>query len=341
MKRFVTLAFAAGLGFATTAVRAEPTPSELVLARRLFAEASALEERGNWAAARVKLREALAIKETPGLRYHLAHCEEQSGQLVAASLEYARASELIRAGAQAPDVAQLLALADQRLVTQIPKLSLDVPADVQGVTVEIDGHPISSAVLANPIPLDPGTHRVVARAPNRGDFNERVDLTLGQTHTLVLVFPQRGPAPAPVARVTPASRALSTEPERSSVAPRTILLIGEGALAAAGLGVGIGFTVARENAAERVERWQGELDARSNGSDTTCQAGATSPACTELRSALDEHRRSTMLMTAGYIGAGVGLTAGVLTWLFWPKSSARVSATLGRDSVTLRAGATF
>jgi hypothetical protein len=341
MKRFVISAFAAIVQLGAPAAFAEPTASELVLARRLFAEASALEERGNWSAASVKLREALAIKETPGLRYHLAHCEEQSGQLVAASLEYARASELIRAGAQAPDVAQLLALADQRLVTQIPKLSLDVPADVQGVTVEIDGHPISPAVLGNPIPLDPGSHRVVARAPNRGDFNERVELTLGQTHTLVLVFPQRGPVPPRVASVTPASRTLATEPERRGVPPRTIALIGEGALAAAGLGIGIGFTVARANAAERVERWQGEIDARFSGSGAGCQDAAASPECTELRSAIDDHRRSTLLMTAGYVGAGVGLTAGVLTWLLWPKSDTRVSASVGSEGMTLRAGTTF
>jgi hypothetical protein len=341
MKGLVISVVAAVIQLAAPAASAEPTPSELVLARRLFAEASALEERGNWAADSVKLRESLAIKETPGLRYHLAHCEEQSGQLVAASLEYARASELIRAGAQAPDVAQLLALADQRLVTQIPKLSLDVPADVQGVSVEIDGHPISPAVLGNPIPLDPGTHRVVARAPNRGDFNERVELALGQTHTLVLVFPQRGPAPPPVARLAPASRPLSTEPERRGVAPRTIALIGEGALAAAGLGVGIGFTVARANAAERVEGWQGEIDAQSRGSGAGCQEAATSPQCTELRSAIADHRRSSTLMTIGYVGAGVGLTAGVLTWLLWPKTDARVTAWVGPEGATLRAGTTF
>jgi hypothetical protein len=320
---------------------AEPTASELVLARRLFADASALESQGNWSAAREKLREALAIKETPGLRYHLAHCEEQLGRLVSASLEYARASELIREGAQAPDVAQLLALADQRLVTQIPKLSLDVPSDVQGVTVEIDGHPITSAVLHNPIPLDPGVHQVVAKAPNRGDFNERVELSPGQTHTLVLVFPQRGPTPSRAPVRAPAARSPSTGTERRGIAPRTIALIGEGALAAAGLGVGIGFTVARADASNRIARWQAEVDARSGADDAGCQSDATSPACTELRRALDDHRRSTMLMTIGYAGAGVGLTAGVLTWLLWPTRELRVSAAVGSDGALVRAVTNF
>jgi hypothetical protein len=341
MRRFVVPAFVAlASALVTLPAFAEPTASELVLARRLFAEASALEETGSWEAASIKLREALAIKETPGLRYHLAHCEEQLGALVAASLEYARASELIRAGAQAPDVAQLLALADQRLVLQIPKLVLDVPADLQGVTVEIDGHAINPAVLKNPIPLDPGSHLVTAHAPNRGDFNERVELILGQTHTLVLVFPQRGAPPPPVA-ATRAVRPAPPGPERRGVAPRTVALIGEGALFAAGLGVGIGFTLARANAADRVARFQSEIDARSGRGGAGCETAATGPGCTELRSAIDDHQRSSMLMTVGYVGAGVGLTAGVVTWLLWPASDARVTAAVGPDGGMLRAGTTF
>lgn len=342
MKR-VAVSVLVALAFSLGALPAlgEPTPSELVLARRLFAEASALEEAGNWTAAKVKLREALAIKETPGLRYHLAHCEEQSGSLVAASLEYARASELIRAGAQAPDVAQLLSLADQRLVTQIPKLSLDVPADIQGVTVKIDGHPISTQVLGNPIPLDPGTHQVTAHAPNRGDFNQRVELTLGQTHTLVLVFPQRGSAPRGAADPPAAAPVAKPRAERRGVDPRTIALIGEGGVAAVGLGVGVGFTVARASAQDRVKAAQGAIDARSGSADAGCQDAATSPVCTELRSAIDDHRRSSVLMTVGYVGAGVGLTAGLLTWLLWPSSDTRVSAAVGPEGAMLRAGTTF
>jgi hypothetical protein len=341
MNAFTVSGIMVCISLASLPVLAEPTASELVLARRLFADASTLEAQGNWPAASEKLREAVAIKETPGLRYHLAHCEEQLGRLVSASLEYARASELIREGAQAPDVAQLLALADQRLVNRIPKLSLDVPSDIQGVTVEIDGHPITPAVLGNPIPLDPGVHRVIARAPNRGDFNERVELSAGQTHTLVLVFPQRGPAPLRTASPSRAARPATTRSERRGIAPRTIALIGEGALAAAGLGVGIGFTVARANASNRVDRWQAEVDARSGGDDNGCQDGSASPACTELRSALDDHRRSSMLMTIGYVGAGVGVTAGVLTWLLWPASELRVSTVVGPDGAMVRAGTSF
>src|SRR5262245_45898151 len=77
---------------------AEPTATELAVARRLFAEAVDLEHDERWELAASKLRDALAIKDTPGLRFHLAHCEEKRGHLVEAMLNYDRASELIAAG---------------------------------------------------------------------------------------------------------------------------------------------------------------------------------------------------------------------------------------------------
>src|SRR3954470_2756065 len=102
----------------------EVSSAELATARRLFAEATALEASSDWNAAVGKLKSAVAIKETPGLRYHLAHCEEQLGALVAASFDYERAAELIRDGAPAPDVEPLLPLAQRRLDSRVAKLDI-------------------------------------------------------------------------------------------------------------------------------------------------------------------------------------------------------------------------
>jgi len=317
---------------------AEPTPSELALARELFAEASALEEAGNWAAAAVKLREALSIKETPGLRYHLAHCEEQSGQLVTASLEYARASELIREGAQAPDVAQLLALADQRLAARIPKLILRLPADVQGASVEIDGHGVTPTVFRYPVPLDPGTHQIVARAPNRSEFSRSVSLSAGETRTLDL---ELSPAPAPISP-RPGSPASSVaESDRGGFDPRTMVLIGEGVLAVAGLAMGIGFGVARARAADKARVLQGDVDYQSSNGNAACHGTAPAPSCAELQAALDDHQTATVLMTVGFVGAGVGVTAGVLTWALWPKAATNVAVDAGPGRLFVQTGARF
>ncbi len=337
------VAFASALVAALTvaaSASAEPSPSELALARQLFSAASALETEGKWSAAAEKLREALSIKETPGLRYHLAHCEEQAGALVAASLEYARASELIAQGAQAPDVAQLLALADQRLAAQIPRLSLRVPADVSGVSVVIDGHGIPSAVLGNAVPVDPGRHQVLARAPNRSDFSRTVMLEAGESRTLTLDF---GPTPpAATASVAPGhDGSLDRGAERSGVDPRTVALIGEGVLAAGGLATGIGFAVARGNAADRVERAQQEVDAGSPAGNAACSDTAPAPACTELKRALDDHQKTGALMAAGFVTAGVAVAAGALTVTLWPSKIAHVAIDWRPGGATLSASGHF
>src|SRR5690349_13113002 len=112
---------------ASVVAHAQPAES-LETARRLFHEASELEDARAWAAAAAKLRQALTIKDTPGLRFHLAHCEEQSGELVEAERDYVRASELVQGGASAPDVEKLLPEATAALKSRIPTLSLSLPS---------------------------------------------------------------------------------------------------------------------------------------------------------------------------------------------------------------------
>ena len=89
------LASAALAAAPRVAAAAEPTPSEISVARRLFDEGKAAEDAGRWREAIEKFRKAIAIKDTPGLRYHIAKCEEESGALVEALRNYVlRATKL-------------------------------------------------------------------------------------------------------------------------------------------------------------------------------------------------------------------------------------------------------
>ena len=97
-------------------------------------------------AAEEKLREALAIKETPGLRYHVAYCQEQQGKLVEALVDYDRADELIQHGAAAADVAELIGPARDSLRERVPTLTVSVPKDVTGASLEVDGQRVAPAV---------------------------------------------------------------------------------------------------------------------------------------------------------------------------------------------------
>jgi hypothetical protein len=76
----------------TTSRAAEPTKTELAAARDLFARAERDEDGGRWGDALDKLRRASSVKMTPGIRFHIALCEENLGQLVAAPRETRKSS---------------------------------------------------------------------------------------------------------------------------------------------------------------------------------------------------------------------------------------------------------
>jgi hypothetical protein len=305
------------LSAATLAVplRAEPALAELSEARALFADATALEARGDYAAAAGKLKGALAIKETPGLRYHLAHCEEQLGALVAASNDYERAAELIRAGASAPDVEPLLSLAADRLASRVARLEIVVPAGARA-TAELDGVALPPSAFVTPVKVDPGAHRLLVRSPGQADFRADLSFSSGERRTIkVFVEPSPPARDSPPKAVTPAH---TREP--SGLGGREVVLLSEAALTLTGLGFGLGFLVARGNAADRVEHAQSEVDATSPGTNG-CGSLPAPAACTDLEQALADHSRASTLATAGFVGAGVAASALVVTWALWPSSS--------------------
>lgn len=305
-------------------LRAEPGPAELAEARSLFADATALEARGDYRAAAKKLERALALKETPGLRYHLAHCEEQLGALVAAGNDYDRAAELIRAGAPAPDVEPLLPLAADRLASRVARLEIVVPAGA-GASAELDGVALPASAFGAPVKVDPGAHRLLVRSPGQADFRADLSFASGERRTIKVFVeatpPPRDSSPAPVAP-PPSHRS-----DRSGLGGREVVLLSEAALALTGLGLGVGFLVARGNAAERVGRAQSAVDATSPGTNG-CGAQPAPAACTDLEQALDDHSRASTLATASFVGAGVAASALVMTWALWPSSSRATSLVL-------------
>jgi hypothetical protein len=330
------LALLLGAAASAHAESAEASPAEVALARELFADATLLEARADWLAATAKLKRAILLKETPGLYYHLAHCEEQLGALVAASQDYGRASELIRSGAVAPDVEPLLPLAERRIASRVAKLELVVPAGLVAVA-ELDGRELPPSALGASIPVDPGAHHVVLRAQGRPDFQADLALSSGEHRTLKVFFgadrqpvpPSGGPpSPQPVMkRIEPAPDA--RRDERSWFGAREGVMMGEAALALAGVGVGVGYAVARRGATEDVRRAQHQVDVSAPGDLGACSTSAPVPACAALARAIDDHQRAVILETAGFLAAGVAGAAFALTWTLWPSAPSTVAVQVG------------
>jgi hypothetical protein len=328
---------------------AEPTPTELAVARRLFKEATELEAQGRWEDASVKLREAIRIKDTPGLRYHLAHCEESLGLLVEALLDYDRARDLIAAGARAADVESLLPEAQRALARRVPSIVIVSPPGVTGVSAAIDGQGVAPSVIGRPAPVNPGTHRVSVSAPGYEDFVADVTVTEGERRVLGVKLAKKSTeSPAPKARAKKHAASPRPRSESSSgVSTRTYVLVGEVAVMAASLAVGVTFVIAGSRADDRVDRANNRVDRQAALSEVpaSCDnaAGDVLDACRDLSEAYHDRNRYQLLSTAGFVGAGVSAVATLATYLLWRERPAPVAISGGAQpgSVWLGAATSF
>jgi hypothetical protein len=320
----------------------EPTPSELSVARRLFDEGRSAEDAARWREAADKFRRATVIKDTPGLRFHLARCEEEQGAFVEALVEYDRARELIEGGMRAADVERLLAGARERVRAKVALLTLRLPADVKNVSVQLDGKALSPSVLGVPMPINPGKHRLSAVAVGRTPSALELTLAAGEVRELPIEMPVATTVPAaPPAAAASAPVARSDTPiDDPSVPTRTIVLVGEASLFAAALGTGIVFSVARSSANDRYEEADQKVLASAMSMDDDAKA-CSMPllGCAELNQARQDRERASAYALGGFVAAGVSAAAFGLTYWLWPHEQAPVkvqaAAAPGRAEFTL------
>jgi hypothetical protein len=225
-------------GFAAHSAAAESAPHTLEHARQLFAEARDLEQSSQWPQAVARLDQALGIKETPGLRFHLAYCQEQAGELAEALANYQRAAALLADGTEAPDVARLLEPARRSVDQRLPRVTLAVNRRVARPALEVDGHTTRFARLLR---LNPGSHRIVVSAPGYQTSQRDIELA-ERDQTTVEVRLEPAAVPQLVRLPTPAR---SSDEARDRM--RTAVLVGETTFTLALLGVAFGATAARSS----------------------------------------------------------------------------------------------
>jgi hypothetical protein len=329
-RRSMAWLLVSALALGARAARAEPSAAEISSAKHAFEQAVSLEAERRWAEATLKLREAIAVKDTPGLRFHLAHCELEQGHLVEAAQEYERVSELLRQGASAPDVQKLLGPASAALERRIPRLTVELPADLEMPSTALDGKPFPPSELALGVPLNPGHHTLRVSAHGREPLERALLLKEGEPVTvrpeLLVSAPAAAPAAAPSAAAVPsAPSAEPPPPDRGRSSAKVYLMIGESVLTAAGLAVGIGYRFSASSASDRIVTAQQAIDSAAPGDETACGRAASSPVCANLQSAIDDHDRALVISDVGFITAGVGAAALVTTWLVYPSASSESS----------------
>lgn len=332
MRHVIAFAFVLGLSFAGGPATAEPSAAEIAVARRLYGEAVKLEEAGKWAEAETKLREAIAIKETPGLRFHLAVAQEKQGKLVEALVDYDRAHEIIERGARAPDVEQLLGPAREAVRGRIPSLTVSAPAGVDGATLEVDGKPMAQTLFGQAIPLNPGKHAVRIQAPGFSTFEAEVTLAEAEKKTIEPELAASGGPGATTGSDAPASMpgAGADEPaSRGGSSTKTVVLIGGAAFTVIALAAGIGFTVRRNNLNQTAKEAGAAVDEKAQSGGGDCEQPLTDGMktdCAALHELLDDRDQAATFATVGFIAAGVGAVATVATYFLWNPEPSPTSA---------------
>lgn len=260
-----------------------PAARTEAVAQALFEEGVALMGEQRFEEACPKLAESQRLDPGGGTVLNLASCLERLGQLASAYAMYADAlSAAIRDGRKERET-----VARERLTTLLPQLTrlelrLAEPSLEGELEVELDGVRLAPSAWRTPLPIDPGTHAVAARAPGRVAWSRTIEVLANGDRIRIEIPPL-----AVVVAATAPSPPPPPPPRREEPRPARIVAFAGGSVALAiGLGAGIGALLAK--------------DASDDGCPTrdTCTAdGAASM------------RTATTLAWTANVAVGVGLVA--------------------------------
>jgi hypothetical protein len=298
-------------------------------AKQLFQEASSLREAGLYQDAIFRLRQAIAIKDTPGLEYHTGFCEAKLGHYRLAVQYYEHAAALLRDGASAPDVVTLLAPAHASALEHVARLRIAGVEGSHSVLLRLDDEP-EQELSDGDILLDPGKHQLAISAPGYAPVQRTI--TVSDAERLRIEV-----------RLTPlaANKPFQAAGESHPNAWRTVSIgVGIG-VTAAGIGLGVASAVSRHDAVGKINLYSGLVATTGGG----CQNPNNAQSCTDLDTAVSNRNASTRWETVGFLGAGVGVIATIAIWNLWPRSRAVAIAVepigIANSAIRLRVSTSF
>ncbi len=337
----------AGLVFTTplTALAQEPDAATRSAARQLGNTGVQAYQAGDYATAHEKLDKAYRVLKVPSLGLWSARSQVKTGRLVEASERYLEVTRLpVTSGeAAVQKQAQVDAEAELRaLLPTIPSVVVQIegaaPAEIALV---IDGVRVTSDLIGEARPINPGTHLVEAwRGPERAALE--VVLAVSEKKTAPLRFTPTGPgvvptpAPQPVTPTgsvapvagtdTTGSSSMNLTPSGPTTAQvknpvRTVawVLVGAGAVGLSGWAL-TGATAAAKKS---------ELDKNERCRDNRCLASE--------QGAVDSYQAwRTASSVTFFVGAGLAACGVVLVLASSPTKEAQVALQVAPGFATLR-----
>jgi hypothetical protein len=159
-----------------------------VAAEALFRAGREALTKGDHAAACQRFEESNRLEPAVGTVFNIANCREKLGQLASAWQRYQEAVQKLPSGDDRIKIASQRAAA---LEPRLPRLTLSLPPEAPPGTVIVkDGTELGSGSLGVPLPVDPGDHTLIVRAPGHEDERSQVTLAEAETRALTLKLGQ-------------------------------------------------------------------------------------------------------------------------------------------------------
>lgn len=299
MGRLARLTGAIALLLLPREASAEMPTRDPAAAEALFAQGQVWMQAGDYARACPALEESYRLDPATGALFAVALCHEQQGRLASAWVEFMDVAS--RANAERyPERERAAREHAEALKARLSFLTVHVDprnATLRGFVVARDGIALGPAAWGTPIPVDPGSHIVVATAPGHQPWTTSV--TVGEKRPKEAVAVPKLSALAVTAAV-PARAAPEPAPLRMLGVPMTPLRVAGVSLGTAGVvSLGLaGFSMVRA--------------VRKNAdSERACSSGCTEQGKRDRLSAFE----AAELATVSGIAAGVLLSAGVTLFI--------------------------
>lgn len=154
-----------------------PRDASAQTAEELFSKAEAAENERDFETACPAFARSFQLSDAKGALYRLAKCDDARGGRLATQLGRWKSVR-----ERFTDDAKVVAEADARIRALESKVArLTIQPATPDLTLELDG---KSARGGEAIPVDAGSHEVVATSPTGGTSRKSLELTDGQVHTI-------------------------------------------------------------------------------------------------------------------------------------------------------------
>lgn len=170
---------------APAAPAAAPTPEQLEEARANFKAGLQLEKEGKYDEALPIFEAVAAVKASAQVKFHIGLCNEKLGRMAAAAAAYESAAEQAKKDGNAPEVLKVAPDLARKIRDRLPVITFGFVGDVYPDTLTIDGKPVDLKGNLKELPIDPGTHVIVAV---KGDEEKRSEIKIVEGDRKILRF---------------------------------------------------------------------------------------------------------------------------------------------------------